>query len=149
MTSTHEAAQRHSIQLEVPPEPVSIAIVRSAVRRLVAFRDDDASSSFLIALTEILSNAIDEHDRIGNGSAVVVTIESGLRDVVTVSDAGEGFDPTGYTAMAMPAAPQGSQVRERGRGIALAQAFVPLLSLRSGPAGTHAILPLDGLGIVR
>ncbi len=138
-----------SVHIEVPPNPASIAIARSAVRRVVAFRNDDACSSFLISLTEILSNAIDEHVRIDSELPVLVAIESGERDTVSVRDAGHGFDPTAHTAQSPGAERLESEVRERGRGIALARAFVPALVLRSGPDGTEATLPLDGLGIVR
>lgn len=146
---TEQQMTPRSIRIEVPPEPGSVAIARSAVRRVVAFRDDDACSSFLISLTEILSNAIDAHQRIEVDSSVVVTIESGQRDVVVVSDEGGGFDPAPFTALAVPDDAPGAEIRERGRGIALAQAFVPLMAVGSGPAGTRVTLPLDGLGIVR
>lgn len=149
MTEINGRMAPRSVRIEVPPEPGSIAVARSAVRRVVAFRDDDSCSSFLIALTEILSNAIDEHQRIGTGSSVAVAIESGQRDVIVVSDEGGGFDPSPYTALAVPAVEPEVEIRERGRGIALAQAFVPLMVVASGPAGTQVTLPLDGLGIVR
>ena len=149
MTETDQQMTPRSIRVEVPPVPASIAIVRSTVCRAVVFRDDDSCSSFLIALTEILSNAIDEHSRIGLVSAVVVTIDSGQRDVVLVTDSGGGFDPSPHTALAAPTVLPDAEIGERGRGIALAQAFVPLMAVRSGPAGTQVTLPLDGLGIIR
>lgn len=140
-----DARAPRSVAIEVPPAPVSIAIVRAMVRRTVAFRDDDAASTFLVALTEILGNAIDEHDRIGSFAPVVVTIESAERDVVHVRDAGAGL----AASAGVEAADGADACDERGRGILLARAFVPMMELLSGPGGTRATLPLDGLGVVR
>ena len=136
-----------TIQVEVPPVAGSIAIARSVVRRTVIFRDDHAHSSFLLAVTEILANAIDEHDRLGLGTAITATIESdddGVA-VVRIGDVGDGFDPTDRGS----GVDEDGRPSDRGRGIALAEAFVPGLTFESGPAGTVASLPLAGMGIVR
>lgn len=131
--------------LHLPPRPISIAVARSAVRRVTTFVDDDASSAFLVALTEIISNAIDEHVRLELDDAFTVAMIIGDVDLVVVSDRGDGMDieaPSGHTAT--------QPVRdESGRGLSIARAFVPNIAFESGPRGTVATLPLEGFGIVR
>lgn len=134
------------LTLRLTPEPVSIAISRSTIRRLVTFRGDDAESSFLVAVTEIVANAIDEHVRLGISAPVELTIRYGPSDVVEVSDSGHGL---GEQTEAPQVTDSDGYQLERGRGLALARAFVPDLTVVSGDDGTTATLPLVGFGIVR
>lgn len=130
--------------VRLPPRTVSIACGRSIVRRVVTFRSDDAASAFLIAFTEIFANAIDEHARIGSDESITVGVHIGEPDRIEVTDAGDGIE-------AQPDVSRSDRRRpsERGRGLALARAFVPTLSIETGPTGTSVTLPLEGLGIVR
>ena len=132
------------VRLDLPARPVSIAVGRSTIRRIVTFRDEDAESSFLVAFTEIVSNAIDEHRRIGSDATIRVEIRSGAEESVVVSDAGEGIDERAADRSEAP-----TPTTERGRGLALANAFVPDLDLDPSSSGTTATLPLAGFGIVR
>lgn len=121
----------------------SIATARSIVRRVTSFTDDDAESSFLVALTEIVANAIDEHQRLCTEAAVVLTLSLDGDPVVSISDQGAGIANDGSVA----AAPEATS--ESGRGLALARAFVPALVIESSAEGTTVSLPLGGLGVMR
>ncbi len=136
-----------TVRLELPPGSVSIAIGRSVIRRIVTFRDSDAESSFLVAFTEIIANAIDEHQRLALDERIVVEITRGAVEAVRVADAGEGFDVSDVSAAGAPST--AGAVSERGRGLALARAFVSDMELDSSSSGTSVLLPLPGFGIVR
>lgn len=131
--------------LHLPPEPMSIAVARSAVRRVTTFVDGDAASAFLVALTEIISNAIDEHVRLELEDGFTVEMIIGAVDLVVVTDRGGGID---VEALMRDAGTQPVS-DESGRGLSIARAFVPNLAFESGPDGTIATLPLEGFGIVR
>jgi len=135
-------------RLELPPALVSLSISRSAVRRVVAFRDSDAESSFLVALTEIVANAIDEHTRLGIDQAVVLEMRFGSDELLRVIDAGEGFSADRGPASSGEEAPA-DDPEERGRGLALARALVPRIAIEANATGTVVTLPFAGFGIVR
>ncbi|WP_041298374.1 ATP-binding protein [Ilumatobacter coccineus] len=133
-------------RIHIPPTLVSIAISRSAVRRVTVFRDDDAESAFLVALTEIVANAIDEHVRLGMDESIALEIEFGASDVVRVIDSGAGLQArSGSTGNA----PSADGPLERGRGLELARALVPAIEFDVTERGTTVTLPLAGFGIVR
>ena len=147
MTHLHTVASvTPHIGLDLPARAVSIAVGRSVIRRVVTFRDADAESSFLVAFTEILANAVDEHRRLDLGDPVRVEIVQEPVECVRVMDAGAGI---ALTASAPVTAVDDGEVSERGRGLALARAFVADLELESTEDGTIATLPLHGLGIIR
>lgn len=135
-----------TIAVEVPADLASIAVARSVVRRVVTFRDDDATSSFLVALTEILGNAIDEHERIGSTDPVTLEVVSGNVDVVRVIDQGTGID---LDVLADHDPTVGPEASERGRGLTIARAFIADLAFESSESGTTVTLPLTRFGIVR
>lgn len=137
-----QTVEMASFVVELPPSEVSIAVGRSVIRRLVTFVDADSESSYLVAATEILANAIDEHERIGSGKPIEMRVDYGDADTIRVIDAGEGFsaDVDGGDV---------DESDERGRGLALARAFVDELEIASTPTGTTVTLPLAGRGIVR
>lgn len=147
MIEAQETRAERGFRLEVPPSLVSIAICRSAVRRVVTFRDPDAESSFLVALTEIVANAIDEHDRLGLGRPIVLEVGFGTEDVVRVIDSGDGYP--GPAAAQTGVAPDADHLQERGRGVTLAQALVPRIVFDASGPGTVVTLPCAGFGIVR
>lgn len=137
--------------LNMPSALVSISVSRSVVRRVVTFRDADAESSFLVALTEIVANAIDEHVRIGRDTPVVLDVRFGNEEMVQVTDSGDGFDPTvpATPAAAHVADSDASELSERGRGLLLARALVPAIEIETSTDGTVVTLPLAGFGIIR
>lgn len=145
MTAQESDVETNStIRLDLPARPLSIAVGRSVIRRVVTFRNEDASSSFLVAFTEIVSNAIDEHERIDSDAAIAIEIVSGPFEHVTITDSGSGLDVADTSD---PEAPEAGV--ERGRGLALARALVPEVRFESSPSGTTVTLPLAGFGIIR
>ena len=150
---THPApgtAGTPTVRLDLPPAPVAIAIGRSVVRRIVTFRNSDAESSFLVAFTEILANAIDEHERSGLSSTISVEITRTPIEAVRVKDSGSGIDTAnldqGPTATNEA---DSTSVSERGRGLALAHAFIDDIDFETSSTGTVVTMPLRGLGIMR
>lgn len=137
-----------SFRLSLPPAMVSISISRSAVRRVVVFRDADAESSFLVALTEIVANAIDEHLRIGHDRPIVLEVNFGAVDSIRVIDSGEGLPGLSDTPSSQLPIGDG-EPGERGRGLVLARAMVPTIEFETSDAGTVVTLPIAGYGIVR
>jgi len=135
-------------RLELPPALVSLSISRSAVRRVVAFRDSDAESSFLVALTEIVANAVDEHTRLGIDRAVVLEMRFGSDELLRVIDVGEGFSADRRSVRSDAPEPAVDPA-ERGRGLALARALVPGIAIETSDTGTVVTLPFAGFGIVR
>lgn len=136
-----------TVRLELPPAALSIAAGRSVIRRIVTFRNSDLESSFLIAFTEILANAVEEHHRLGLDDAIVVEIVQGDREWVCVADSGGGLMIDEHAEVLESVAANG--MSERGRGLALAHAFVSEIAFVSSDYGTAATIPLDGFGIVR
>lgn len=141
MTARTATDSRFTVGLA--PEPSSIAIARSIVRRLTVFVSDDAASSYLTALTEVLANAIDEHQAAEVDADIVMTVVFGERDWVSVADRGRGLDHSTRPN------PPGPPRPDSDRGLILARAFVERLALESTAQGTTATLPLSGHGIVR
>jgi len=129
--------------MALPNSLVSIAVARSVVRRVTTFASDDAQSSFLIALTEVVGNAVDEHVRLGSVDPVTMTVSYDDSDTVSVSDCGQGYDAE--PASVVPSNPS----QESGRGLAIARSMVPEMAIESTGSGTTVTLPLVGLGIVR
>jgi anti-sigma regulatory factor (Ser/Thr protein kinase) len=138
-----------SFRLSLPPAMVSISISRSAVRRVVVFRDADAESSFLVALTEIVANAIDEHVRVGRDRPIVLEVNFGVVDSVRVIDAGDGLADLSGTSSSSQHPSGGDDPGERGRGLVLARAMVPTIEFETSDSGTVVTLPIAGYGIVR
>lgn len=143
----NDAPNAGLFRLNMPASLVSIAISRSAVRRVVTFRDADTESSFLVALTEIVANAIDEHVRGGHGRPIVLEVRFGADDVVRVIDTGDGFADR-VDASANPGVVSG-EPEERGRGLTLARALVPTIEFETSGTGSAVTLPVAGFGIVR
>ena len=136
-TPTSTAA---GFDVELPISDVSMAVARATIRRVVAFVDDDAESSFLIAVTEVLANAVDELEHIGSTDPIVVRVEFGDDAAVSVIDRGRGITST------LTGRPPGP---DRGRGLIVAQAFVPGIEFHFHGQGTTVRLPLAGFGGVR
>lgn len=129
--------------IELPPTDIAMSVARSAVRRVIEFDGQDAESSFLVALTEIVANAIDEHRRSAPDDRVVVDVRLTSDAVVTVRDRGVGLKAELASGSSVVATlPE----NESGRGLSLARSFVPDLEFVVDDTGTSAILPLSGFG---
>lgn len=134
--------ERSSVRIDLPVETFSVAIARSVVRRSFQFLTPEAESSFLIALTEVVVNAIDEHRRLSLDDPVTVMLQLGDEPSVIVTDRGSGFDLKRTLATAERHTP--GPESEAGRGLTIARAFVPRLSFETDQTGTTATLPTGG-----
>ncbi len=128
--------------LVFPRETLSIPIMRrvlgDSLRRLGV--DDDSVSDLLLAVTEACTNVV-KHAGPGRRYEVVVTLGRN-RCVLQVLDNGQGFEPgrLRYSRrMHLRRPPRRlkstdiTQLPESGRGLAIMQACVDDVSLRSGP----------------
>ena len=141
-------SRQPSVRLWLEPDATAVPIVRAAVGRVCAFDDDESESSFMVALTEITTNAVDEHARLGLQDPVVVELCLGNEPQVSVRDSGEGLDRDRASDDSHEDLLPPPEV-ETGRGIIVARAFVPELRYETGAHGTKAILPLRGFGGAR
>jgi len=130
-------------QVSLPATDIAVSIARSMVRRITTFASDDAESSFMVALTEVVGNAVDEHRTIGVTAPVIMVVTYEGPEVIRIIDAGRGIRSDVETA------PPSDASDESGRGLALARAFVPDMDFSVTGSGTTVTLPLAGLGIIR
>jgi len=136
-----ETTRRFEVSL--PVSNVAVSIARSLIRRITTFVSDDAESSYLVALTEVIGNAVDEHGAAGLDAPILVVVDYEDADVVRVIDQGRGMSEQDRART--PA----ETTAESGRGLALARAFVPDMTFDTSDTGTTVTLPLAGLGIIR
>jgi serine/threonine-protein kinase RsbW len=132
-----------SVRIDLRPDDLATPIARAAVRRTFRFRNEDAESSFLVALTEIVTNAVAEHRRLEIDFPVRLTIVLSEAPFVAIADRGAGLDPRRARDDGADVVPEPEV--EAGRGLIVARGFVPTLEFETGPDGTTARLPLAGL----
>lgn len=116
--------------LTVPSDVAHAPLVRSCLRDVVDFTDDDASSSFLIAVTEVFVNAVEASLRHVPPPPVTVEFWDAPEPQVRVVDRAGGIEP-------------GTAVGTLGLGLKVARAFVPRLAIEPHPAGTSVLLILE------
>lgn len=123
------------IRLTVPAELVHASLARACVRDAVSFRSDDHESSFLVALTEVMVNAIEATQGVpadGNRQPVVVELFGPPDARVVVSDSvGHATQNAGKTD-------------HLGAGLSIAEAFVADLDIDTDAGGTRVRLGLGG-----
>lgn len=122
----------HGLTLQVAPDDRQEALIRLLLRRCLAGRwddDDDVLTLFLTAVSEIVSNAMDAHRRAGLSRPITVGFSPGRSALVTVRDAGTGFDPANV-------------VTGDGLGLTLARGICPELWIESHPGNTLVTLPV-------
>ena len=105
---------------------------RELVRPHLLGNDEDADTMYLIAVTEVFTNAVESHRRaeVDEPIEIVVDIDGGH---VTISDRGDGYDPADRSRRRHAA--------DGGRGLDIAESAVPTLAWRSNNPGTSFILP--------
>lgn len=123
------------IRLTFPPDLRHAALVRACIRDAASFRSDDAESSYLVAVTEIVVNAIEASAGSSRSSApgglpVVVELWSGSDARVEVHDR-VGSSEYGTV-----------KPDHLGAGLTIAEAFVSGLTVDTTPRGTTVRLPL-------
>lgn len=144
-------AKTPGFRLLLPPDSTSIAVARSVIRRTVRFRNDDSESRFLTGFTDLLINAIEEHQRRGIDEPIVVAAEFGQASLVSITDVGGGYTASDADGLfGNPArVVHTDRMPERGRGVAIATLLVPGLTIDSSDSGTTVTLPLEGSGVLR
>ena len=123
------------MRLTVPAELEHTALVRACLRDAVTFSSSDDESRFLLAVTEIVVNAIEataQCDGDDPGS-VVVTLAGSSPDVVEVRDEAGGLSAH---------APKPGHL---GAGLTIAEALVDDVHLRTDATGTTVTLGLRGV----
>ncbi len=109
-----------------------IAFVRMLVRRLLPPLDEVQEPLLLGALSEVVTNAIEEHVRIGSEAYIEVTLSLGPEPKITITDHGTGFEPELRPSTTHTGA---------GLGLIISKAVVPEMQITSGRQGTTVVFP--------
>lgn len=132
-----ESTDTGSIALGLECHVHSLPLVRSVVKSVVTFPGVDAQSGFLVAVSEVFTNAVHAHQRARTDREIEIEILVGDPTVVRVRDHGSGFPFDGSGDRRAP-----DPTIESGRGLLIARAFVPDLSIDTGSDGTTVTLPV-------
>lgn len=121
-----------SAKLHLPPDTTRIGEARRFVARTLEPLEVD--ELFLVAVTEVITNAIEEHRRIGCEAPVTIDIDVDA-GTVRIADVGRG-----YASAAVPT--PHDLLADRGRGLMIAQAITPTMTWEPNqPTGTVFTLP--------
>lgn len=120
----------------MPAELAHATLIRACLRDTVSFRTDDQERSFLVAVTEVMVNAIEstgvEPGADGRRSPIVVELFGPPEPCVVVTDFARTSAPTSATSGL------------RGVGRTIADAFVAELDIDTDAFGTRVRLGLPG-----
>lgn len=132
-----ERRQGTTVVVEANADPDADRHVRSAVRHCFGLVERQATNEFLTAVTEVLTNAVDEHRRLDCDEPIRVEIDAHRLGgpQVSIIDRGEGVDLAAELASVRPD-------DDRGRGLVIATTFVPDLSVHRSHGRTVVRLPL-------
>ncbi len=118
-------------RLQIEPDVEQIARARDFVRSSLGPEPVDAL--FLVGVSEVVTNAIDEHNRVGSDAPVIVAVDPD-EIAVHVADLGQGFHPRHRHRREV--------LGQRGRGLIIAKTGAPGLRWRpNSPNGTIFTLP--------
>lgn len=124
--------ERSPSELRISPD---FALLET-VRRFVASEmsdEPDGDELYLVAVNEVVTNAIESHRRTGTEEPIGILADSGSRTVV-VTDCGDGYAPMDD--------PEIGHLGPSGRGLVIAATMFPDLSWRPNhPRGTIFTLP--------
>jgi serine/threonine-protein kinase RsbW len=136
-----------ALELEVPPSPEYIAIVRLVVSSLASARRnlaDQRIDDLKLAVSEACTNAIEAHARAGHRRAVAVRVlEADERLEVEITDHGGGFDPD-QLPLHPPVTDPSRLDFERGLGIPLIRTLVDLARFERLADGTRVRMIVFG-----
>jgi len=124
-----------SISIRLSNDTEMVAFARLVLRHTLEPLDDLQDPLFYGAFTEVVTNAIEEHRRLGIAHDVEVRVSLGGRPEIAVRDHGQGFDPN------MGSDPQPEPQSESGRGLVIARSVVPGMRIESSPVGSMVFLP--------
>lgn len=129
--------QPDRFEFSVSPTNEATHHARVEARRCFDFDDDSVAAQLLTALTEVVQNAVGAHIDAGNGRHIDVTFAADPPECRVV-DSGHGFDwDTVRDSTPDPSCPT-------GRGLLISMAFVPTMTVTTGPSGTTVELPFEG-----
>lgn len=114
-----------------------------AVLRRVVIAPDEQLTSLLLAVSEIVANAIDEHRRHHVEQPVELHVCSGATPRATVVDHGRGLLPSGPDDLG-DARPTDGWAPESGRGLVIAHGLVPGIEIEADDTGSRVSVPLCG-----
>jgi serine/threonine-protein kinase RsbW len=142
-----QAFQLRGFELQIPPSPEYIAIVRLVVSSLASARRavaDERVDDLKLAVSEACTNAIEAHAAIGTTAPVVIRVsEAAERLEVEIVDRGPGFLPD-----ALPSHPPVTDPArlnfERGLGIPLIKTLVDAAEFLPTDQGTTVRITLYG-----
>lgn len=122
---------------DFPPDFSSLALIREIAAPLLT-GDEESDTLYLVAVTEVATNAIEAHKRISNHEPITVNLDlEGKR--LTVIDRGGGLDGQ-----------QGALLADsddlRGRGLFIARRICPALMIAPDESGTAVTLPYQMQG---
>lgn len=137
MSGPLDPSDRAAIRLVVPADLDHAALVRSCLRDVVEFTDDDAESRFLLAVTEVVVNAIEaarvaDSATTGHTVPIEITITGAPSAAVEVRDGGGGL----RRRMGKPG--------HLGVGLTIAEALVPDVQITVDGDETRVRLGLEG-----
>jgi hypothetical protein len=112
------------LELDIEPDLTEISRAREFVARSLA--PGPVDGLFMVAVSELVTNAVEEHRRIGATSPITIAVDPGA-STVRITDRGRGFAP----ADSRPSEP----LAARGRGLHIARTLAPGLTWEPGPAG--------------
>ncbi|MCU4187425.1 ATP-binding protein [Acidiferrimicrobium sp. IK] len=137
----------YQFELQIPPSPEYIAIVRLVVSSLASARRavaDERVDDLKLAVSEACTNAIEAHASVGSSEPVTIRVTEGdERLEVEITDRGPGFLPD-----ALPTHPPVTDPArlnfERGLGIPLIKTLVDAAEFLPSPEGTTVRITLYG-----
>jgi serine/threonine-protein kinase RsbW len=139
-----------ALELDVPPRPEFIAIVRLVVSSLAAGRRalaDDRIDDLKLAVSEACTNAMDAHLSAGVDEPVLVKVYEGEERIeITIEDVGRGFDP-GLLPQHPPVTDPERLNFERGLGIPLMRTLVDGVEFVRTERGTCVRMTLFGAAV--
>jgi len=130
------AAPPSTVRISLSNDLGTIAFARMVIRNLMPPLDESQEPLFYGALTEIVTNAIEEHHRIETDADVEITVVTGTEALIKVTDSGTGFDTDA----------ERTSDDDSGLGLMISRTVVPGLDIDSGPGGTTVTLPYPGVG---
>lgn len=134
----HPANEQPSqFSLTVDADDNASRAVLGEARRLFDFDDDDTASGLLTALSEIVQNAVNAHTDAAVERVIEITF-TGDPTGARIVDFGQGFDWQGTLDTTS------EPTSTHGRGLHIASAFVPDMTITSGNSGTSVNLPFGG-----
>lgn len=118
------------VTIGFPPTLDALTSVRLALRRALPPLPPEEANLYFGAVTEVLVNAINAHNAIGNGDDVLVDVFLAVSPYLKVTDQGGGL-----------ARHEDGSWPGLGAGLAIARSVCPELTVSTSSQGTVVVLP--------